>query len=121
LYFILNYHTDESISQRRKSGIVIVAEWDGEILATGSLVGAEITGVFVRADLQGKNLGSLVMNRLESLATENGHKYVELSISLPSRGFYEKRGYRITQPASIDMGMGQSLDYWEGRKIFSMR
>ncbi len=100
---------------------MIVAEWDGEILATGSLVGAEITGVFVRADLQGKNLGSLVMNRLESLATENGHKYVELSISLPSRGFYEKRGYRITQPASIDMGMGQSLDYWEGRKIFSMR
>jgi len=119
--FFLNYHTDESISQRRKSGIVIVAELEGEILATGSLVSTEITGVFVRAALQGKNLGSLVMNRLEALAAENGHKYVELSVSLPSRGFYEKRGYRITRSVSIDVGMGQFLNYWEARKVVYVR
>jgi GNAT superfamily N-acetyltransferase len=115
--FFLNYHTDDSISHRNESGIVIVAEWGGEIVATGSLIGKEITGVFVRANLQGKNIGNLVMNRLEAYAAENGHDHVELSVSLPSRGFYEKRGYKIIKPARIDVGMAQALKYWEGVKL----
>jgi GNAT superfamily N-acetyltransferase len=73
--------------------------------------------VFVRANLQGKNIGNLVMNRLEAYAAENGHDHVELSVSLPSRGFYEKRGYKITRSARIDVGMAQALKYWEGVKL----
>ncbi|MBM9606641.1 hypothetical protein [Desulfopila inferna] len=34
--FFLNYHTDDSISRRNESGVVIVAEWGSEIVATGS-------------------------------------------------------------------------------------
>jgi len=114
--FFLHYQSDDSIARRTESGIVIVAERDGEIVATGSLIGSEITGVFVRVDLQRKKLGSLVMDRLEACAAESGQDHVELSVSLPSRRFYEERGYRITGPARIDVGQGQVLEYWEGDK-----
>lgn len=115
--FFLNYHTDDSISRRNESGVVIVAQWGSEIVATGSLVGKEITGVFVRTNLQGKNIGNLVMNWLEAYAAENGQDCVELNVSLPSRGFYEKRGYTITRSSRIDVGMEQALKYWEGFKL----
>ncbi len=115
--FFLNYQSDDSIARRTESGILIVAERGGEIVATGSLVESKITGVFVRADLQGKKIGSLVMDWLETFAAGTGQDHVELSVSLPSRRFYEKRGYRITGPARIDVGQGQVLEYWEGVKV----
>lgn len=119
--FFLKYHTDESILRRQESGIVIVAERGEEIVATGSLVGKEITGVFVKSHLQDNNIGSLVMDRLETLAAENGYDHVELSISLPSWGFYEKRGYNIIKSANIDVGMAQVLEYWEGVKVLNKK
>ncbi|OPY76574.1 MAG: putative tRNA (adenine(37)-N6)-methyltransferase [Syntrophorhabdus sp. PtaU1.Bin058] len=116
--FFLSYHTDSAIEQRAVNGLVMVAERDGEIVATGSIVGNEITGVFVRHDLQGKGIGSIMMDELEAWATRGRYGRVTLSISLPSRSFYEKRGYGITGAARIDVGMGQVLDYWEGKKMF---
>lgn len=119
--FFLSYQTDDSIARRNESGIVIVAECCGKIVATGSLVRNEITGVFVSANFQGKNIGNLVMNKLEAYAAQNGHDHVELSVSLPSRGFYEKRGYKIKRPAKIDVGMAQFLEYWEGVKLLGKK
>jgi tRNA-Thr(GGU) m(6)t(6)A37 methyltransferase TsaA len=119
--FFLNYHTDSAIEERAVNGLVITAERDSGIVATGSIVGNEITGVFVRPDLQGKGIGSIVMDELEAWATREGRGHVTLSISLPSRGFYEKRGYEITEADRIDVGMGQAIDYWEGRKILGER
>lgn len=115
--FFLSYHTDDAILRRKESGTVVVAVRGREIVGTGSLVGGEITGVFVRPDLQGNDIGSLVMRELEALAAAGGRTRVELSISLPSRGFYERRGYRIMRAAGIDVGMAQTLEYWEGMKI----
>jgi hypothetical protein len=41
---------------------------------------------------------------------------VELDVSLPSRGFYERRGYRMLEDRSIDVGEGETLDYWRAAK-----
>ena len=38
------------------------------------------------------------------------------SISLPSRGFYEGRGYTIVESCSDYMGGGERLDYCEAEK-----
>lgn len=119
--FFLNYHTDSAIEERAVNGLVIVAERGSEIVATGSIVGNEITGVFVKYGLQGNGIGSIVMDELEAWATREGRRHVTLSISLPSRSFYEKRGYGISETARIDMGIGQVLDYWEGRKVLGER
>jgi len=119
--FFLDYHRDNAIRKRAVDGFVIVAEQDGCIVATGSIVGNEITGVFVRPDLQGKGIGCIVMDELETFAIQGGYGYVTLSISLPSRSFYKKRGYEITDAARIDVGMGQFLEYWEGKKMLGER
>jgi hypothetical protein len=39
-----------------------------------------------------------------------------LSVSLPSRTFYVRRGYAVSEMLSGDMGGGQTLDYWQARK-----
>jgi GNAT superfamily N-acetyltransferase len=86
------------------------------LVATGALVGDEITGVFVARDQQGRGLGRLLMDELEAAARARGKTSTRLNVSLPSKGFYEGRGYRISERLSGDMGEGQYLDYWEADK-----
>jgi len=114
--YFLRYHQDSSIEKRASCGVVLVAEVEGEIAGTGSLVGDEISGVFVRSRYQGNGVGNLVMDELEARGRRAGLDEVTLSISLSSRGFYKGRGYEILREAEIDLGMGQALVYWVGRK-----
>jgi hypothetical protein len=44
---------------------------------------------------------------------------VELSVSLPSRRFYENLGYELVEACSIDVGEGQRLDFWKARKMLA--
>jgi len=85
-------------------------------VATGSLRADEVSGVFVAPERQGEGLGGLVMDALEEAALRAGQCSTRLSVSLPSRRFYERRGYRILEARSIDVGGGERLDYWEAVK-----
>ena len=114
--FFLEYHSDKAVGERIFSGTVLLAEMNGEAVGTGSLVGNEICGVFVRPDMQGRGIGGIIMDRLESVAGGKGIGTIILSISLVSRAFYEKKGYTVTRSASIDVGSGERLDYWEALK-----
>lgn len=110
------FHSDQNIAKRVKTGTVLVLEREGEIVATGSLVGNEICGVFVHLSCQRCGYGRVVMQELEKRAKERGVEEVGLSVSLPSRAFYEGLGYEITEECSMDVGEGQRLDYWRARK-----
>lgn len=114
--FFKDYHALERVVERHAAGLVTVACHGDEIVATGSLVGSEISGVFVDPALQGRRVGALVMGALESAAREAGLPAVELSVSLPSRGFYEGRGYHILGAHTIDVGEGEQLEYWAAEK-----
>jgi GNAT superfamily N-acetyltransferase len=114
--FFKDYHALERVVERHAAGRVVVACSGDDIVATGSLVGPEISGVFVDPALQGRGVGALVMDALESAARETGLLAAELSVSLPSRGFYECRGYRILEARSIDVGEGERLEYWAAEK-----
>jgi hypothetical protein len=46
-----------------------------------------------------------------------GHQEAVLSVSLPSRAFYERLGYQIIEGRSIEVGEGQHLDFWKARKM----
>ena len=109
-------HSKREILARVDGGVVLVVESGGEIVGTGSLVGGEIGGVLVRSDLQGAGIGTLIMDELEAQASAEGLQSVSLCVSLPSRGFYERRGYSMSELLSGDMGEGQALDYWRARK-----
>jgi hypothetical protein len=56
------------------------------------------------------------MRALENEARENGVREIGLSISLPSRRFYESLGYKVTEERSRDVGEGQRLDFWKAVK-----
>ncbi len=56
------------------------------------------------------------MKELEKKAVLNAVSEVVLSVSLPSRRFYESLGYKITGSYSTDVGEGQQLNYWEAKK-----
>lgn len=115
--FFKRYHSGERIYERIQNGVVLVLEKQGRLVATGSLVGNEILGVFVAGDHQGRGFGKKIMFVLESHAKLRGLRSVTLSVSLPSEGFYRKLGYEILKPRSIEMPDGERLDYWEAWKI----
>lgn len=113
------YHCKKRIMKRSRAGEVLIIERGGLIVATGALVGNEILGVFVRPDNQGQGYGKTIMNELESRAKAKGLSEVVLNVSLPSRNFYENLGYEMLAKCSLDVGEGQHLDYWPGRKTLS--
>ncbi len=93
-----------------------MVEQDGSIMATGSLVHAEIVGVFVHPGHQRQGLGKAIMVELETRARARGLSEVSLSVSLPSKEFYEHLGYEVLTECSLDVGEGQYLNYWLGKK-----
>ena len=114
--FFKRFHSREGILERSRKGTILVVERDGAVIGTGALVDHEIYGVFVEPELQGGGIGRAIMGELERRAAAAGRDHVALSVSLPSRRFYEVLGYEILHEAFIDVGEGQRLDYWEARK-----
>lgn len=111
------FHSIDAVRDRASAGVLLLVEdGGGEIVATGTRVGQEISGVFVAPERQGNGLGDVVMDELEAGAVREGCPLVHLYVSLPSRGFYEHRGYTIDHAGAIDVGEGQSLPYWEAEK-----
>jgi GNAT superfamily N-acetyltransferase len=112
----LAYHSASRILDRHGAGDVLVVAQEGVLVATGSVVADEIVGVFVSPDCQRSGVGAYVMDELEAVAQAGGFASTRLSASLPSVGFYERRGYRMLEARSIDVGEGQRLDYWVAQK-----
>lgn len=116
--FFKDHHSGQKIIERSVKGnvLVLVGETDNSIRATGALVGAEIEGVFVRRDYQRRGYGKTIMAELEKMAKAKGLTETGLSISLPARKFYESIGYEVLPERTIDVGEGQYLKYWPGKK-----
>ena len=117
--FFKDFHAAPKILERGRLGTVLVVEENGELIATGSLVDGEIFAVFVHPDYQQAGLGKALMNALEDQARAAGVTESVLSVSLPSKQFYEGLGYELIQQYSRDLGDGQYLDFWKARKRLS--
>ena len=117
--FFKEYHSEKRIAERSMVGEILVVEEDGSILATGSLIGAEIAGVFVHPAHQGQGYGKTIMVELERRAKEKGLSELSLSVSLPSRKFYEHLGYNMLTENTLDVGEDQYLNFWPGQKTLS--
>jgi GNAT superfamily N-acetyltransferase len=102
--FFKDYHSKKRIMERSQAGEVLIIERNGSIVATGALVGNEILGAFVKPDKQGQGYGKTIMSELESRAKAKGLSEVVLSVSLPSRKFYENLEYEVLAECSLDVG-----------------
>jgi GNAT superfamily N-acetyltransferase len=114
--FFKDFHCEKNIADRGKIGTTLVVEEDGELVATGSLVDGEILAVFVHPRLQKGGRGKALMKALENEARARGVAEIGLSISLPSKRFYESLGYQVVEEKSRDVGEGQRLDFWKAVK-----
>jgi GNAT superfamily N-acetyltransferase len=114
--FFKEFHSLDRILERQAAGEFLVAEQDGQLVATGAIVGAHVFAVFVLPQFQKGGIGGQVMDRLEGDAELAGCHSVRLDVSLPSKGFYESRGYRLLESCSIDVGEGECLHYWTAEK-----
>ncbi len=114
--FFKEFHSEENILERHRKGQILVVEQDGNVIATGAIVGSDIFGVFVHPEFQHRGHGSALMRELENRAKASGCTEAELSVSLPSRRFYESLGYEMLEECSTDVGEGQHLDFWKARK-----
>ncbi|MBN1625083.1 MAG: GNAT family N-acetyltransferase [Deltaproteobacteria bacterium] len=121
--FFKEHHSEKKIIERSAVGeiSVLIPECDGSILATGSLIGSEIIGVFVHPDHQRQGYGKAIMTHLEKKAMEKKIPKLTLSISLPSRQFYERLGYKVLDNCVLDVGGGECLKYWIGEKELNLR
>lgn len=114
--FFKDFHSEAKIIERHQKGEILVVEKDWKVIGTGSVVGADILGVFIHPASQHKGYGKSLMQALEDTAVANGISEVVISVSLPSRRFYERLGYEIIENRTIDVGGAQKLDYWEAKK-----
>lgn len=114
--FFKEFHSPEKIMERYQQGDILVVEQDGHVVATGAIVDGDIFGVFVHPGFQHRGYGGSLMCELEKRAISRGLKESELSVSLPSKGFYESLGYDMIEECSIDVGEGQDLVFWKARK-----
>ena len=114
--YFKDYHSLDALAERERVGGFLVVECGGCVIGTGAVVGDEITGVFIDPEHQGRGIGAVLMDRLEDMARIAGNDVATLYISLPSRGFYERRGYEVLESGSLDVGGGERLDYWTARK-----
>lgn len=119
--FFREYHCKEKIMRRHINGDILVLEEHGAMVATGTRVAGEIFGVFVHPQFQHRGYGRALMLELESRAKTAGLIELELSVSLPSRGFYESLGYKMLRKCSDEVGDGQNLDYWNARKLLTSK
>lgn len=116
LPFFRRFHEPRAIAERIDRGAVLVAETGERLVATGSFVEGEITGLFVRPGLARRGLGTALMRALEARAIAAGVTESVLSVSIPARAFYERLGYRMAEARSRDLGDDQTLEFWIGRK-----
>lgn len=114
--FFKDFHSEAKIIERHQKGEILVLEKNGKVIGTGSVVDADIFGVFVHPEFQHQRHGKSLMQELEKEAIVSGISEVILSVSLPARRFYESLGYEIIEDLTIDIGEGQNLDYWEAKK-----
>lgn len=121
--FFKEHHSEKNIIDRSAVGeiLVFMPERDGSILATGSLIESDIIGVFVHPDHQRQGYGKAIMTKLEQIAIEKGIQKIGLSISLPSRQFYEHLGYKVLDERVLDVGGGECLKFWSGEKELDPR
>jgi len=107
--FFLDYHSSDNIKKAINEDFILLIEKDGQFIGTGSILKNEIKRMFVLPEFQNKGCGSLLLNKLEQKAAEDGYASVELDSSLPAYSLYEKKGYTPIKNERIVTQSGQVL------------
>jgi len=110
------FHWGGNILKTAQDGYIVVAEVQGEIVGTGSLIGGAILRVFVDPAYQKQGIGKMIMNELEMRATMNGVETVQLRALANAKKFYESLGYLTVANSLVEVDNGRNFEYYQMEK-----
>jgi citrate lyase synthetase len=111
-----DYHSIENITHDLKTGHIIVAEQNNEIIGTGTLLDTNIRRVFISPGWQQYGLGKKIAMELEKKARSQGLAMIDLSASLGSRTFWENLGFEFQKESFLPVANGKKLVFFEMAK-----
>jgi GNAT superfamily N-acetyltransferase len=109
--FFHDFHDTAAIEARLARGHVLLIEEAGAPVATGTLDGAEILGLFVAPERQGTGLGRSLVGALLEEARARGLTSVHLSMALPSYAFYARLGFAAGEELATILPTGEAIRY----------
>lgn len=108
LQLLIDYFSPEKVQQINEGRVCLVAEVDGELIATGAVEADELVTFFVLPEHQGKGIGTSLLMQLERIALARGVGQLRVDASLTGAPFYTRHGYEKT---------GEVLDGTAGPQI----
>ena len=108
--YFKEYHSIGDILSDAALGSTAIAESNGEILGTGTLLGTNVRRVYVNPAHQREGIGKLIVAALERRALGLN---LDLAASLVSRQFWESCGYQIQSEDFIPVRNDQKLLYYK--------
>jgi GNAT superfamily N-acetyltransferase len=102
---ILTRLSAAGILERAVERDVYVAEYQGRIVATGSLSGDRVDSVFVTPSLQRRGIGRRLMTVLEEEARRAGTTRLRLDASLEAELFYRRLGWQGRRRVRVGAGL----------------
>src|SRR3954452_2383629 len=91
--------TEEDL-EKEKDNLLIAAYEDDEMLGCCMLIQVtpdtvQLRQMAVKAGLQGKGIGRVLMQFAENIARDRGNKKIFMHARKSAAGFYEKLGYKV--------------------------
>lgn len=93
---LIDYFSPAKVEQINQTRTCLVAEEDGQLLATAGLEENELVTFFVLPEHQGRGIGSALLQKLETLARTQRILVLKVDASLTGTPFYERHGYQRT-------------------------
>lgn len=96
--FILNEITQASVAAHIVQwDIWVVTDRDGSICGTAAFDGSRVRQFFVSPDVQGRGLGSVLLDAVERAALDAGLSRLGVRASVTALSFYEQRGFDVLE------------------------
>lgn len=93
---LIDYFSPAKVEQINRSRTCLVAEANGQLVATAALEEDEVVTFFVLPAEQGRGIGSALLQRLEAYARNQGIAELRLDASLTGAPFYARHGFQPT-------------------------
>ena len=107
-----NHHSEEQIRIDATDGYTIVAQYNDEIVGTGTLYETSIRRVYISPRHQRKGIGRLIVHELEKKALTEKLTTLDLGASLVSRQFWESLGFVVHREDYVPVRNDQELHYF---------
>jgi N-acetylglutamate synthase-like GNAT family acetyltransferase len=111
--FFKAHHSVEHILDDASNGYMIIAEREGELLGTATLLGSNIRRVFVNPEYQHSGVGKLLVQDLQKKASFKQLTVVDLEASLSSKLFWQSLGFTVREKDYVPVRNNRKLRYYK--------